>query len=73
MSVLNVRLFGYMCMMQKKSPKADENIRSIKSELAEAVDACIEAAGFEFSYNVQRMLLKVCSVGKLHFFLNSWV
>jgi hypothetical protein len=46
-------------MVQNKSPKADENIRSIKEELSNAVDSCIEAAGNEFSTHYQRRLLKV--------------
>lgn len=44
---------------QKKSPKADENIRSIKGELVIAVDHCSEAAAHEFNPYYQRMLLKV--------------
>lgn len=49
---------------EKKSPKADENIRSIKKELSDAVDACIEAAGHEFDHRLQRQLLKAASFGK---------
>ncbi|KAG5462109.1 MAG: Vps16, N-terminal region-domain-containing protein, partial [Olpidium bornovanus] len=44
---------------QKKSPKVDENIRNIRTDLTEAVDVCIEAAGHEFSQRYQRSLLKV--------------
>jgi hypothetical protein len=44
--------------LQKKSPKADENIRSIKNDLAVAINSCIEAAGYETSYSLQRNLLK---------------
>jgi hypothetical protein len=51
-------------LFQRKSPKADENIRSIKAELIDAVDSCIEAAGFEFSHFLQRSLLKAASFGK---------
>jgi len=55
---------------QKKSPKADENIRSIKTELADAVDDCTKAAGHEFSTDWQRALLKAASFGKA--FLESY-
>ncbi|KAG9293340.1 hypothetical protein G9A89_007586 [Geosiphon pyriformis] len=49
---------------EKRSPKADDNIRSIRTELADAVDACIEAAGHEFNQYWQRNLLKAASFGK---------
>jgi len=42
-----------------RSPKADESIRSIKTELAKAVDECIEAAGQEWESHWQRRLLNV--------------
>ena len=48
----------------KKSPKADENIRSIKNELLEAVNQCTEAAGHEISHALQKSLLKAASFGK---------
>ncbi|CAG8580065.1 14623_t:CDS:10 [Gigaspora margarita] len=51
-------------------PKADENIRSIRPELADAVDACIEAAGHEFNQVRQRSLLKAAAFGKT--FLESY-
>eukprot|EP00003_Mantamonas_plastica_P023305 TRINITY_DN416_c0_g1_i1.p1 TRINITY_DN416_c0_g1~~TRINITY_DN416_c0_g1_i1.p1 ORF type:complete len:831 (-),score=270.28 TRINITY_DN416_c0_g1_i1:30-2522(-) len=57
-------LFDALEHFEDKSPKADENIRNIKTELADAVDACIEAAGHEFDYNTQRQLLKAASFGK---------
>lgn len=44
---------------QRKSPKADENIRVIKPDLAEAVDTCIEAAGQEWDAKWQQKLLRV--------------
>lgn len=43
-----------------KSPKADESIRSIRPELAKAVDECIAAAGQEWEPYWQRRLLNVC-------------
>eukprot|EP01118_Nematostelium_gracile_P020450 TRINITY_DN9916_c0_g1_i1.p1 TRINITY_DN9916_c0_g1~~TRINITY_DN9916_c0_g1_i1.p1 ORF type:complete len:794 (-),score=201.81 TRINITY_DN9916_c0_g1_i1:37-2124(-) len=48
----------------KKSPKADENIRSIGDQLQMAVNACIDAAGYERDYALQRTLLKAASFGK---------
>jgi len=45
-----------------RSPKADESIRSIKTELAKAVDECIEAAGQEWESYWQRRLLSVRSI-----------
>jgi len=57
-------LYDALEHFEKKSPKADENIRNIKNDLSEAVDACIEAAGHEFNYPSQRTLLKAASFGK---------
>jgi len=42
-----------------KSSKADESIRSIRPELAKAVDECIDAAGQEWEPYWQRRLLNV--------------
>ncbi|SAM01302.1 hypothetical protein [Absidia glauca] len=57
-------LFDALDHYEKRSPKADENIRTIRPELVEAVDCCIEAAGFEFNHYYQRSLLKAASFGK---------
>ncbi|KAF9961902.1 hypothetical protein BGZ72_001009 [Mortierella alpina] len=57
-------LYDALDHFEKKSPKADENIRSIRLELSEAVEACIEAAGHEISHQYQRSLLKAASFGK---------
>ncbi|KAF9899141.1 hypothetical protein BX616_003227 [Lobosporangium transversale] len=57
-------LYDALDHFEKKSPKADENIRSIRLELSEAVEACIEAAGHEISHQYQRTLLKAASFGK---------
>ncbi|KAI8887949.1 hypothetical protein K501DRAFT_174170 [Backusella circina FSU 941] len=57
-------LFDALDHYERKSPKADENIRNIKTELVDAVDSCIEAAGFEFQHYYQRALLKAASFGK---------
>ena len=43
----------------KRAPKADENIRSIRPDLAKAVDECIEAASKEWEPYWQRKLLNV--------------
>ncbi|OZJ06505.1 hypothetical protein BZG36_00636 [Bifiguratus adelaidae] len=48
----------------RKSPRADENIRSIKEDLPDAVDICIRAAGYEFSHHYQKQLLRAASFGK---------
>ena len=43
----------------RRSPKADESIRSIRPDLAAAVDECIDAAGREWEPFWQRRLLNV--------------
>ncbi|KAH3746297.1 vacuolar protein sorting-associated protein 16 [Pelomyxa schiedti] len=48
----------------KNSPKADENVRSIKADLTNAVETCIEAAGNDFNPKIQRTLLKAAAFGK---------
>lgn len=53
-----------------RSPKADESIRSIKPELAKAVDQCIEAAGQEWEPYWQRRLLNVGVYALCHVPLN---
>ena len=50
--------------LDKKSPKADENIQLIRASLPDAVAACVEAAGQEYSTHWQRQLLKAASFGK---------
>ncbi|KAI8081330.1 Vps16, C-terminal region-domain-containing protein [Halteromyces radiatus] len=57
-------LFDALDHYERRSPKADENIRTIRPELVDAVDCCIEAAGFEFHHYYQRSLLKAASFGK---------
>ena len=52
-------LYDALDHFERKSPKADESIRSIRPELANAVDTCIEAAGRELEVMWQRRLLKV--------------
>lgn len=50
--------------LDRNSPKADENLQIIKDQLPEAVNACIEAAGYEFEPYWQKALLKAASFGK---------
>ncbi|KAI1180067.1 vacuolar protein sorting-associated protein [Nemania sp. FL0916] len=50
--------------LENQSPKADDNIQLIRSNLAEAVDTCVAAAGHEFSIHWQKQLLKAASFGK---------
>ena len=50
--------------LEKKSPKADDNIQLIRGNLDEAVDNCVRAAGHEFSIHWQKQLLKAASFGK---------
>lgn len=50
--------------LEKKSPKADENIRLIRSNLPDAVGTCVQAAGQEFNVHWQKQLLKAASFGK---------
>ncbi|KAH0547552.1 hypothetical protein FGG08_000277 [Glutinoglossum americanum] len=50
--------------LEKKSPKADDNIQLIRPNLIEAVDTCVKAAGHEFSIHWQKQLLKAASFGK---------
>ncbi|THH19130.1 hypothetical protein EW146_g1994 [Bondarzewia mesenterica] len=48
----------------RRSPKADENIRSIRPELAAAVDEMIDAAGQEWEPMWQRKLLNAAKFGR---------
>lgn len=50
--------------MEKRSPKADENLQMIKSSLLDAVSSCIAAAGHEFNVHWQKQLLKAAAFGK---------
>lgn len=50
--------------LEKKSPKADDNIQLIRPNLDEAVDTCVRAAGYEHSVHWQKQLLKAASFGK---------
>ena len=50
--------------LEKRSPKADDNIQMIRTSLDDAVDVCIRAAGQEYSIHWQKQLLKAASFGK---------
>lgn len=50
--------------LENHSPKADDNIQLIRSNLVEAVDTCVTAAGHEFNVHWQKQLLKAASLGK---------
>lgn len=50
--------------LDNKSPKADENIQLIRPNLPDAVAACVQAAGQEYSIHWQKQLLKAASFGK---------
>ena len=50
--------------LEKKSPKADDNIQLIRTNLDEAIDMCIRAAGHEYNSHWQKQLLKAASFGK---------
>ncbi|KAI7164597.1 vacuolar protein sorting-associated protein 16 [Hortaea werneckii] len=50
--------------LDKKSPKADDNVQMIRPHLDEAVDVCVRAAGQEYSIHWQKQLLKAASFGK---------
>jgi Vps16, N-terminal region len=52
-------LFDAWESFTKRSPKANESIRSIRPDLAKAVDECIDAAGQEWEPQWQRSLLNV--------------
>ncbi|KAL2918872.1 Vacuolar protein sorting-associated protein 16 [Polyrhizophydium stewartii] len=63
-------LFDAREHFEKESPKADENVRSIRSQLMDAVISCIDAAGNEFDVQLQKALLRAASFGKA--FLESF-
>lgn len=52
-------LYDALDAFDRRSPKADESIRSIRADLGSAVDVCIDAAGREWDANWQRRLLRV--------------
>lgn len=50
--------------LDRKSPKADDNIQLIRADLDSAVDTCVRAAGQEYSVHWQKQLLRAASFGK---------
>jgi vacuolar protein sorting-associated protein 16 len=52
-------LFDAWESYSQRSAKADESVRSIRPDLAAAVDECIDAAGREWEPSWQRRLLNV--------------
>lgn len=57
-------LLDALDQLEKKSPKADDNIQLIRLSLNEAIDTCIRAAGQEYAVHWQKQLLKAASFGK---------
>ncbi|XP_078439056.1 vacuoleless1 (VCL1) isoform X2 [Wolffia australiana] len=57
-------LYDALEHFDRRSAKADENLRLIRSSLPEAVEACIDAAGHEFDLSRQRLLLRAASYGQ---------
>ncbi|KAJ3830258.1 Vps16, C-terminal region-domain-containing protein [Lentinula raphanica] len=57
-------LFDAWENFSQRSPKAHENIKSIRPELAAAVDGCIDAAGQEWEPYWQRRLLSAAKFGQ---------
>ncbi|XP_051136624.1 protein VACUOLELESS1 [Andrographis paniculata] len=57
-------LYDALEHFDRKSAKADENLRLIRSSLPEAVEACVDAAGYEFDISLQRTLLRSASYGQ---------
>lgn len=50
--------------LERRSPKADDNIQLIRPNLDEAVYTCVRAAGHEYKVHWQKQLLKAASFGK---------
>ncbi|GAB4837663.1 vacuolar protein sorting-associated protein 16 [Ancistrocladus abbreviatus] len=57
-------LYDALDHFDRRSAKADENLRMIRSSLPEAIEACIDAAGYEFDISRQRTLLRAASYGQ---------
>lgn len=49
---------------QKRSHRADEYISLVRAELETAVSQCVEAAGYEFDPDTQKMLIRAAQFGK---------
>ncbi|KXS16595.1 hypothetical protein M427DRAFT_110909 [Gonapodya prolifera JEL478] len=57
-------LYDALECFERKSPKADELVRSIRPDLTFAIDTLVEAAASDFSTAAQKALLKAASFGK---------
>ncbi|KAF8524325.1 vacuolar protein sorting-associated protein 16 [Hysterangium stoloniferum] len=57
-------LYDACDLYERRSPKSDEHIRSIRPELASAVDECIDAASREWDPYWQRRLLNAAKFGR---------
>ncbi|XP_019464204.1 PREDICTED: protein VACUOLELESS1 [Lupinus angustifolius] len=57
-------LYDALDHFDRRSSKADENLRLIRSSLPEAVEACVDAAGHEFDVSRQQTLLRAASYGQ---------
>ncbi|KAF5731337.1 Vacuoleless1 (VCL1) isoform 2 [Tripterygium wilfordii] len=57
-------LYDALDHFDRRSAKADENLRLIRNSLPEAVEACVDAAGHEFDISRQRTLLRAASYGQ---------
>ncbi|KAK4278953.1 hypothetical protein QN277_016723 [Acacia crassicarpa] len=57
-------LYDALDHFDRRSAKADENLRLIRPSLPEAVEACVDAAGHEFDVLRQRTLLRAASYGQ---------
>ncbi|KNA23358.1 hypothetical protein SOVF_025500 [Spinacia oleracea] len=57
-------LYDALDHFDRRSAKADENLRMIRSSLPEAIEACIDATGYEFDVSRQRTLLRAASYGQ---------
>ncbi|XP_062105731.1 protein VACUOLELESS1 [Humulus lupulus] len=57
-------LYDALDHFDRRSAKADENLRLIRSSLPQAVEACVDAAGHEFDVLRQRTLLRAASYGQ---------
>ncbi|KAH7096912.1 vacuolar protein sorting-associated protein 16 [Auriculariales sp. MPI-PUGE-AT-0066] len=63
-------LYDSWFLFSQRSPRADEAVRHIRPDLASAVDACVDVAGWEWSVRVQRNLLNAAKYGRA--FLDSY-
>ncbi|KAG2326496.1 hypothetical protein Bca52824_009224 [Brassica carinata] len=57
-------LYDALDHFDRRSAKADENLRLIRSSLSEAVESCIDAADHEFGVTRQRALLRAANYGQ---------